>query len=128
MKRYRCLVVALTVLAATAIVVVPASAQKPVPPKAGQALELQGKIVKTSPDLLVVETKDNKEVKVKVHPKTRFLLKDRPVTIEEIKVGTPINITYVTEADVFVANTVTVVEAIPTADATAFEGEIIRVV
>jgi len=102
---------------------------------AQQGLQIQGRIVRTAPDQFVVETRDNKQVTFYTNPQTKYLRNNKAVQYSDLRVGANITAGYVTEADRYIVNTVTVaqpatatqIEGAPAARANVVEGEVVRV-
>jgi len=106
---------------------------QPLPNQPVQQQTINGRIVRMEgTDRVLVRTPDNREVTLFVNPQTRYLVNDRPVTFNDLRVGGDINATYLTQDGRFVVNTVTlggtpeVVQ--PAQPGTALEGTIVRVV
>jgi len=111
---------------------------------AQQALEIQGRIVRTAPDQFIVETRDNKQVTLYTNPQTRYQMNNKAVTYSDLRAGANITARYVTEGDRHIVNAVTVApvqattpprtDVAPatggaqTAKGTVVEGEVVRVV
>src|SRR4051812_4568329 len=127
MKR---LYVGLFGLASLAVVtlVLPSLAQEADRKAEVRALELQGKVVRTSTDQFVIQTRDNKEVTLFVNPQTKYLMKDRAMRFTDLRVGGNVNIAYVKEGDRYVVSTVNFVEDNVQPEGTVIEGEVIRVI
>jgi hypothetical protein len=66
---------------------------------------LEGKIVKTGPDHIVVQTADKGEVTIRTKPGTKFLVA-RPVQFSELQVGSTITVVYTQSGEEVVAETV----------------------
>jgi ribosome maturation factor RimP len=116
------------VLNAAAVLPAPARAADPPPAKA-KARQIQGQIVSTDKEQVVVKTRDNEQLTVRVRPQTKFLLKDKAVQFTDLRVGANVTIDAVVEEDRPFAESIVIVdEAAPAAEATLVEGEIVRVV
>jgi len=109
------------------------SAQAPQPvPAQPRTVEVQGKIIRTGTDQFIVQTRDNKQVTLFVNPRTKYLMKDKAVLFTDLRVGVPVTVSYITEGDRFIGNTVNIVEenvqpAVPV-EGTVLEGEVVRVI
>jgi hypothetical protein len=131
---------------AGAILSVPAFAQTTNPPAVRpapaqpqvQAEQIQGQIIRTSPDRFVVKTRDNREVTFFHNPDTRYLLNSKVVPYSDLRVGSNITAAYTMEGDRYIANNVTLVPVTtqgtvlapvpaPPAEGTLVEGQVIRV-
>ena len=73
-----------------------------------KAQQLQGKIVKTTQDTVIVETSDRKQVTVYVNPQTKYMMNNKAVQLTDLRVGAQVTAGYVTEGDRFIANSITV--------------------
>lgn len=114
--------------AATFVVIVGTSAQERQQRREQKALELRGKVVRTSPEQIIVQTNDNKEVAIQVSAQTKFMLNNRAIKATEIRTGANITAAYVLQGDRYIANMVTLVDAQARGRATVIEGQVAKVV
>ena len=107
--------------------------------KVRKTVTVRGRVVRREGTDRFVVREGKRDVILHVHPKTRFVVRGRPVRFEDIPVGTDISAVYVPEGERFLVNEVTVgepgavVETPPPvvetpAGGTVLEGEVVRVV
>src|SRR5437667_3890847 len=101
---------------ASLIFVASAPAGNPSPAQEQKTLEIQGKIIRTAPDQFIVQTREDKQVKVFLNPQTKFTMNNKPFLYSDLKLGSSINMTYTIDGTRWVANTVVVVPAAPPGD------------
>jgi len=94
-----------------------------------RALEVKGQVIRTSPNSIIVQTDDKKEIALQVNAQTKFMMNNKAIELSELKTGSNISVAYVLEGDRHIANTVTLVDARARADqATVIEGQVAKVV
>jgi len=93
------------------------------------ARELRGKIVRTADDRVVIRTPEDKEVILYTSPKTRYLQGEKVIKFTELRPGTTITTSYVTEGDRYIADSFNLAAADePVAEGTVVEGTVVRVI
>src|SRR5947207_615134 len=76
----------------------PTSAQVPQPRQADpRTVEIQGKIIRTGTDQLIVQTRDNRQVTLFVNPQSKFMMRNKAVLLTDLRAGANINAVYVTQ-------------------------------
>jgi translation initiation factor IF-1 len=77
-------------------------------PRDKQALQVQGKVVKTGKDTIILETPEKKQVTLYVGDQTKYTMNNKAVQLNDVRVGATISAGYVTDGDRWMANTVVV--------------------
>ena len=65
----------------------PRRAARPAAPQSGETIMIKGRLVEVYTTSLLVETTDGNNIQVILSPGTRFILEDRIITVETLKVG-----------------------------------------
>ena len=71
-----------------------------------QVQNLDGKIIRTGQDQVVIETRDNKQVTIYTNPQTRFMVNENPGAFTDLRVGSTINLGFTMQGDRRIANTI----------------------
>jgi len=74
------------------------------------------------------KTRGNEELTFRVRPQTKFLLKDKVVQLNALRVGVTVTVTDILEDDRHFADSVVIIEEAVPPQETLLEGEIVRVI
>lgn len=117
------------VIGATEVLALPAAADDAQTPKARQwRREIQGRIVRTMKDHFFVELPDKKQLKLYVHPNSKYRWKNKAIQYGELRVGSSIGVVYVEDGAKNLVESVTIVDADEEDEGTLLEGEVVRIV
>jgi uncharacterized protein (TIGR03000 family) len=85
---------------------IPRGPQQPQP--LPQDTILEGKIVRTAQDQVVIQTRDNREVTVYTNPETRYLRNKNPAVFTDLRAGTNVNVDFRMDGKRHIGNTITI--------------------